>query len=137
MHSISINEWKNIIDANFSKSFTVSSFVDQHSRSSSDVASYNALSMREGKHATNYCMLRCKRLQSVPFIDNMLATKKNSTKVNKCSQILIFDKVYIAEFPMNFQHEFETTLCWFCKEVDVPVDLIINGFSAQKKLSIK
>ena len=38
---------------------------------------------------------------------------------------------------MKSQHEFETALHCFCKEVGVPVDLIVDGFSAQKKLFIK
>ena len=36
--------------------------------------------------------------------------------------------------PMKSQDEFETAVHWFCKEVGVLVDLIVDGFSDKKKL---
>ena len=39
--------------------------------------------------------------------------------------------------PLKSQGEFETTLCLFCKKNDVPVDLIMDGLSAQKKPCVK
>ena len=38
---------------------------------------------------------------------------------------------------MKSQDEFETALHWFCKEIGVPVDLILDGFSAQITSSVK
>ena len=42
-------------------------------------------------------------------------------------------KGYVSVFPMKSQDEFETNLHWFCKEVGVPVDLILDRFSPQTK----
>ena len=67
----------------------------------------------------------------------MFATKHKSTRGNKCYQVFISDKDCIALHPMESQDEFEPTLHWFCKQIGVLVDLIVDGFSAQKKLSVK
>ena len=88
-------------------------------------------------YTTNDRMLRYKRLQSVFFTDTMFATKHKSTRGNKCCQVFVSDKGYIAVYPMKSQDEFETALHWFCKEIGVPVDLILDGFSAQTKTTIK
>ena len=88
-------------------------------------------------YTTNDRMLRCKRLESVFFTDTMFATKHKSARGNKCCQVFVSDKGYIVVYPMKSQSEFETVLHWFCKEVGVPVDLIVDGFSAQKKPSVK
>ena len=84
-------------------------------------------------YTTNDRMLRHKRLQSVFFTDTMLASKHKSAKGNKCCQVFVSDKGYIDVYPMKSQDEFETALNWFCKEVGVSVNLILDGFSAQTK----
>ena len=84
-------------------------------------------------YTTNDRMLRHKRLQSVFFTDTMLAYKHKFAKGNKCCQVFASDKSYIDVYPMKSQDEFETALNWFCKEVGVSVDLILDGFSAQTK----
>ena len=61
-------------------------------------------------YTTNDRMLRCKRLESVFFTDAMFATKHASTRGNKCCQVFVSDKGYIAVYPMKSQSEFETTL---------------------------
>ena len=38
---------------------------------------------------------------------------------------------------MTSQDEFDTALNWFCKEVGVLVNMIADGCSSQKKLSVK
>ena len=38
---------------------------------------------------------------------------------------------------MKSQYEFETTLHWFCEEVSMPVDLILDWFSVQNISSVK
>ena len=82
-------------------------------------------------------MLRYKRLENVFFTDTMFATKHEHTRGNKCCQAFVSDKGYVEAHPLKSQDEFETALYWFCKEVGVPIDLIVDGFSAQKKPSVK
>ena len=88
-------------------------------------------------YTTNDRMLRYKRIQSVFFTDTMFARKHKSTRENKCCQVFVSDKGYVAVYPMKTQHEFETALHWFCKEIGVPVELIVDGFSAQTTTSVK
>ena len=85
---------------------------------------------------TNDRMLRHKRLQSVFFIDTMFETKYKYIRGNKCCQVFSSEKGNIAVHPMMSQNEFETTLRWFCKEVGTTVNLIVDVFNAQKKLSV-
>ena len=86
---------------------------------------------------TNDLMLRHKRLKSVFFSCTMLATNHKSTRGNKCCRAFVSDEGYVAVYPIKSQDEFETSLHWFCKEVGIPVDLIVDRFSAEKKLSVK
>ena len=67
----------------------------------------------------------------------MFPSKHMSTRGNKCCRLFGRDKGYIVVHPMKSQSEFKTALHWFCKEVGVPVDLIVDGFSAKKKSSIQ
>ena len=67
----------------------------------------------------------------------MFATNHKSTRGNKYCQVFVSDKGYIVVCPMKSQDEFETALYWFFKEVGVPVDLIVDGFSVQNKQSVK
>ena len=77
--------------------------------------------------STNDRMLRYRRINSVFFTDALVATSCKSTRGNKYAQIFVSDKGYIAVFPMKSQSEFEQALHWFCKQVGVPVDLIMDG----------
>ena len=88
-------------------------------------------------HTTNDRILRFKQLKSVFFADTMFASKCKSKKVNKCCQFFASDKYYVAVYQMKSQDEFKTALHWFCKEVDVSVDLILDVFSAQTKSFVK
>ena len=88
-------------------------------------------------YRTNDCMLRHKRFESVFFTNTLFATNHKSTRGNKCCQVFVSGKIYICVCPMKSQDEFETTLHWIFKEVGVPVDRIVDEFSAQKKLSVK
>ena len=82
-------------------------------------------------------MLRCKRFQSVFFVDTMFGSKHKCVKINKHCQVFVIDKDNIDILPMRTQEKFETALHWFCKEVVVLVDLVLDGFSTQNKLSVK
>ena len=77
---------------------------------------------------TNDRMLRYRRIQSVFFTDTMFATPKaKSTRDYTCCQVFVSDKGFVAVYPMKSQAEFQTALHWFCKEVGVPVDLVVDA----------
>ena len=83
--------------------------------------------------STNDRMLRYKRIQSVFFTDTMFAQPKaKSLRQNTCCQVFVSDKGFVAVYPMRSQSEFQSALHWFCKQIGVPVDLIIDGHKAQK-----
>ena len=71
------------------------------------------------------------------FTATLFPTKHKSTRGKKYCKVFVRDKSYVTVYPMKSQDEFETDLHWFCKEVGVPVDLIVCEFSAQKKPSVK
>ena len=97
----------------------------------------NADNTLSRQYSTNDRMLRYRRLQSVFYSDTMFALKYKSTRGNSCCQVFVSDKGFIAVYPMKSQEEFKTALHWFCKQVGVPVDLIVDGFSAQKKPEVR
>ena len=82
--------------------------------------------------STNDRMLQYRRIQSVFFTDTMFATPKaKSTQGYTCCQVFVSDKGFVAVYPMKSQAEFQTALHWFCKEVGVPVDLVVDAHRAQ------
>ena len=82
-------------------------------------------------------MLRYKRLQSVFYTDTMFAKKHKSKRGNTCCQIFVSDKGYISVYPMKSQEEFPNALHCFCKEVGVPITMVMDGHSAQSNPAIK
>ena len=71
------------------------------------------------------------------FIDNTFATKHTPAKGIKCCQVFASYKGHISVFPMKSQNEFDNASRWFCKEVVVSGDLILDRFSTHAKKSIK
>ena len=67
----------------------------------------------------------------------MIASKNEFTKVSKCCKVFTSNEVLIDTYPMKSQDELETTLHWFCKEVGLPVDIILDRLSSQTKTSVK
>ena len=67
----------------------------------------------------------------------MFENKYKSFRGNKFCQFFTSDKGCVSVQPMNFQHEFETSLHWFCKEAFEMVDVIVDGFSSQNNISVK
>ena len=66
------------------------------------------------------------------FTDTMFSTPKaKSTQGYTCCQVFVSDKGFVAVYPMKSQAEFQTALHWFCKEVGVPVDLVVDSHQAQ------
>ena len=59
-------------------------------------------------YTTNDRMLRYKRLQSVFFTDTIFASKHKSTRGNKCYQVFVSDKGYVAVYPMKSQGDSDT-----------------------------
>ena len=47
------------------------------------------------------------------------------------------DNGYVAIYPMKTQPEFQNALHWFCKEVDVPSTLVMDGHRAQQNLETR
>lgn len=83
------------------------------------------------QYITNDRMLRYKRLQSVFYSDTMFALKHKSRRQYKCCQVFVSDKGFVVVYPMKSQEEFQTALHWFCKEVGVPVSLIVDAHKSQ------
>lgn len=88
--------------------------------------------------STNDRMLGYRRIQSTFFTDTMFATPEaKSTQGNKCCQIFVSDRGYVAIYPMKTQEEFQTALHWFCKQVGVPVTLVADAHKSQTSASVK
>ena len=88
--------------------------------------------------STNDRMLRYKRIQSAFFTDTMFAQPNaKSLRQNTCCQVFVSDKGYVAVYPMKSQSEFKTALHWFCKQVGVPADLIVDGHKAQRSKDVR
>ena len=59
-----------------------------------------------------------------------------TTSSNKCFQIFVSYKGFVAVYPMKSQEEFQRALHLFCKDVGVPVDLIADGHSSPKNPTV-
>ena len=89
----------------------------------------NALSRRL---PTNDRMLRYRRINSHFFTDTFFATSKGKTlRGHTCSQLFVSDKGFIAIYHMKTKSEFKDALHMFCKEVGVPVDLVVDPSKEQ------
>jgi len=98
--------------------------IDQNTQ----LCRHNADNTLSRQFTTNDRMLRYRRIQSVFFTDTMFASPKaKSTRGNTCCQVFVSDKGFVAVYPMKSQTEFETALHWFCKQVGVPVSLILDA----------
>ena len=82
-------------------------------------------------------MLRYKRIQSTFYTDTMFANEHKSVRQYTCCQLFVSDKGFVAVYPMQSQNEFPTALHWFCKQVGVPVELIVDGHKAQTSSEVK
>ena len=57
--------------------------------------------------------------------------KAKSIRQNTCSQIFVSDKGFLPVYPMKSQSEFTDALHWFCKQVGVPTELVVDVYNAQ------
>ena len=65
--------------------------------------------------STNDRMLRYKRINSTFYTDTLFATDKaKSTRGNKCCQLFVSDKGFVAVYPMETVSQFEEALQLFC-----------------------
>ena len=88
--------------------------------------------------SSNDRMLRYRRINSTFFTDTMFANPKaQSLRQNKCCQVFVSDKGYISVYPMKSQEEFSTALHWFCKQVGVSSNLVVDGHKAQTSAAVK
>ena len=88
--------------------------------------------------SSNDRMLRYRRINSTFFTDTMFSTPKaKSLRQNTCCQVYVSDKGYVSVYPMKTQEEFKTSLHWFCKQVGVSSNLIVDGHKAQTSAEVK
>ena len=79
-------------------------------------------------------MLRYKRINSTFYTDTMFATDKaKSTRGNKCCQLFVSDKGFVAVYPMESASQFEDALQLFCKEVGVPTTMVADPHPSQTR----
>jgi hypothetical protein len=99
---------------------------------------HNADNSLSRHFTTNDRMLRYKRIQSSFFSDTMFASPKSkSTRGYTCCQVFVSDKGFVSVYPMRSQDEFQTALHWFCKQVGVPTNLIVDAHRAQTSNKVK
>ena len=107
--------------------------VDQNTQ----LCRHNADNVLSRQYTTNDRMLRYKRIQSTFYTDTMFANEHKSVRQYTCCQLFVSDKGFVAVYPMQSQNEFSTALHWFCKQVGVPVELIVDGHKAQTSSEVK
>ena len=56
---------------------------------------------------------------------------------NTCFQLFVSEKVFVATYPMINQEELYMALHWLCKDIGVPVNLIVDAHLAQKYINVK
>jgi hypothetical protein len=99
---------------------------------------HNSDNIMSRQFSTNDRMLRYRRLQSVFYTDTMFVTPKaKSLRGFSCCQVFVSDKGFVAVYPMKSQEEFQNALHWFCKQVGVPVDLVLDAHRAQTSNATK
>ena len=87
---------------------------------------------------TNDRMLRYKRIQSHFFTDTFFVTKKaKSSRGNTCAQIFVSDKGFVAIYLMKKRSDFYDALQLFCKEVGVPINLVVDPSGEQTSTKVK
>ena len=88
--------------------------------------------------STNDRMLWYRRINSQFFTDTFFVTAKGkSTRGYTCAQMFVSDKGFVAIYPMKSKSGFQDALHQFCKEVGVPVTLVIDPSGEQTKKSLR
>ena len=95
----------------------------------------NALSRRL---RTNDRMLRYRRINSDFFTDTFFCTEKGKTlRGFTCAQLFVSDKGYLAIYFMKSKSEFKDALKLFCKEIGVPLNLVVDPSKEQTSNNVK
>ena len=88
--------------------------------------------------STNDRMLRYRRIKSQFFTDTFFVTATGkSTRGFTCAQLFVSDKGFVAIYPMKSKGDFEDALHQFCKEVGVPVSLVVDPSGEQTSKSVR
>ena len=88
--------------------------------------------------STNDRMLRYKRIKSYFFTDTMFVTDKAKSRPgNKMLQVFVSDKGFIAVYPMKRKSQFKDALHLFCKEIGVPVSLVVDPSGEQTSKEVR
>ena len=91
-----------------------------------------------GQVLTNDRMLQYKRVNRQFFTDTFFVTASGvSTRGNNCAQIFVGDKWLITIYPMRRKVEFPDALHVFCKEIGVPIYLIVGTAGEQTSRKVK
>lgn len=126
---------KEILSKLWSITDDVASNVIDHNTQLNRQNADNSLSRQ---FSTNDRMLRYKRINSTFYTDTMYATAKGkSTRGNKCCQVFVSDKGFVAVYPMECPSQFEDALQLFCKEVGVPVTMVADPHPSQTKKTVR
>lgn len=95
----------------------------------------NALSRQ---FSTNDRMLRYRRIDSVFFTDTLFVTgSAKSTRGYTCAQLFVSDKGFVAIYPMSKRSSFKDALKLFCKEVGVPLSLVLDPSGEARNKDVK
>ena len=71
------------------------------------------------------------------YTDMIFALKHKSKRQYTCCQVFVSDKGFLAVYPMKSQEEFQMALHWFCKEVGVPVSLVVDAHRSQTSHEVR
>ena len=94
--------------------------------------------MLSKQFSTNDRMLRYRRINSYFFTDTMFVTSSaKSTRGYTMLQVFVSDKGFIAVYPMERKSEFHDCLQVFCKEVGVPISLVVDPSREQTSRAVK
>ena len=88
--------------------------------------------------STNDRMLRYRRIQSYFFTDTMFVTSAaKSIRGYTMLQVFVSDKGFLAVYPMERKSDFHDCLQVFCKEVGVPISLVVDPSGEQTSKAVK
>ena len=90
------------------------------------------------KFSTNDRMLRYRRIESFFFTDTLMVTKAaKSSRGYVYLQLFVSDKGYVAVYPMEKRSDFPDALHQFCKEVGVPIALVLDPAREQTSKAVR
>ena len=88
--------------------------------------------------STNDRMLRYRRINSYFFTDTLLVTKASkSTRNNLYLQVFVSDKGFVAVYCMERKSDFKDALHLFCKEIGVPISLVVDPSGEQTSKAVR